>query len=59
MKFEFEEESVLPGGETTLHLEATPGSVCSVGVVDKSVNIIGGDHQLTSEKVSSHQKRLH
>ncbi|XP_041375396.1 pregnancy zone protein-like [Gigantopelta aegis] len=51
VKFEFQDESVVPGGETTLNLEATPGSVCSIGVVDKSVNIIGGDHQLTPEKV--------
>lgn len=51
VKMEFTEESVLPGTETNIRLEAAPGSVCGVGVVDKSVNILGGDHQITPEKV--------
>nr|KAG5694345.1 hypothetical protein BaRGS_035213 [Batillaria attramentaria] len=51
VKMEFSEKTVLPGAETKIQLEAAPGSVCGVGVVDKSVNILGGDHQITPEKV--------
>ena len=49
---EFSESSVAPGDETTIHLEAAAGSLCGIGVVDRSVNILGGDHQLTQEKAS-------
>ena len=48
---EFSKDTVLPGDEMTVHLEAAAGSVCGIGVVDKSVNILGGDHQITPEKV--------
>ncbi len=51
MKFDFLEKKVLPGGEATLRVKAEPGSVCSIGVVDKSINILGGEHQLTPNKV--------
>ena len=48
---EFSDKKVSPGEETSIHLEAAAGSVCGVGVVDKSVNILGGDHQITPKKV--------
>ena len=48
---DFTDEKVMPGEETTIRLKASAGSVCSVGVVDKSVNILGGDHQITPAKV--------
>ena len=49
---EFSDSMVQPGSETELKLEASTGSVCGVGVIDKSVNILGGDHQITPDKVS-------
>ena len=53
VKMEFADKTVAPGAETSIHLEAASGSVCGIGVVDKSVNILGGDHQITPKKVSS------
>ncbi|XP_067665112.1 alpha-2-macroglobulin-like protein 1 isoform X2 [Haliotis asinina] len=49
VNLEFLEKKVIPGMEATLRLQATPGSLCSVGVIDKSINILGGDHQLTPD----------
>ncbi|XP_025078478.1 murinoglobulin-1-like isoform X5 [Pomacea canaliculata] len=51
VKMQFSDETVLPGAETKISLSAAPGSLCSIGVVDKSVNILGGDHQITPETV--------
>ncbi|XP_050400640.1 alpha-1-macroglobulin isoform X3 [Patella vulgata] len=51
VSMEFTEEQVLPGATTGIKLEAAPGSLCSIGIVDKSVNILGGDHQITPEKL--------
>ncbi|GFS07416.1 alpha-2-macroglobulin-like protein [Elysia marginata] len=48
---EFNETTALPGQKVDLKLGAAPGSVCGVGVVDKSVNILGGDHQITPAQV--------
>ncbi|RUS82883.1 hypothetical protein EGW08_009348 [Elysia chlorotica] len=48
---EFNETRTLPGEKVELKLGAAPGSVCGVGVVDKSVNILGGEHQVTPDKV--------
>ncbi|XP_076465640.1 alpha-2-macroglobulin-like protein 1 isoform X2 [Babylonia areolata] len=51
VKMEFSDKKVMPGTETKIKLEASAGSVCGVGVVDKSVNILGGDHQITPAQV--------
>ncbi|GFO36086.1 alpha-2-macroglobulin-like protein [Plakobranchus ocellatus] len=51
VKLEFNESQALPGQRVNLNLDAAPGSVCGVGVVDKSVNILGGDHQITPVKI--------
>ncbi|ESO98655.1 hypothetical protein LOTGIDRAFT_238975 [Lottia gigantea] len=51
VSMEFNNDQVLPGAETIIKVEASPGSLCSIGVVDKSINILGGDHQLTPEKL--------
>lgn len=49
---EFNKSVVLPGENVDINLTASPGSVCAIGVVDKSVNILGGKHQITPEQVS-------
>jgi hypothetical protein len=43
----------LPGARTQLLVKADPGSLCAVGVVDKSVHVLGGSNQLTLGKVFS------
>lgn len=48
---DFVEKTVHPGNDVEIRLKADPGSLCSVGVVDKSINLLGGDHQITPEKV--------
>ncbi|BFZ02236.1 hypothetical protein BsWGS_05276 [Bradybaena similaris] len=51
VEMEFNKSVVLPGENVDINLTASPGSVCAIGVVDKSVNILGGKHQITSEQV--------
>ncbi|XP_063959301.1 alpha-2-macroglobulin-like isoform X2 [Lytechinus pictus] len=49
---EFLNERVIrPGQTASIALNARNGSLCALGVVDKSVHIIGGDNQLSKEKV--------
>ncbi|XP_033634887.1 uncharacterized protein LOC117296122 isoform X3 [Asterias rubens] len=50
---EFVDEEALPGDMTKLKIQAAPGSLCGVGVVDKSVQLLGGDNQLKRSKVFS------
>ncbi|KAL5004830.1 hypothetical protein ScPMuIL_018286 [Solemya velum] len=47
----FDENSVYPGSPATLRITADPGSLCSVGVVDKSITLLGGSNQLTPKQV--------
>ncbi|XP_074651835.1 murinoglobulin-1-like isoform X2 [Tubulanus polymorphus] len=49
----FEKEKALPGAPVNLKLNAAPGSLCSVGVVDKSVHLLKANKQLTPAKVVS------
>jgi len=49
----FDQDTVYPGNDVSFNLKASPGSLCSVGVVDKSINLLGGDHQLTPEQVTN------
>lgn len=53
VKLDFTEESNLPGVATPLHLQAAPGSVCSLHVLDKSVKLHGGDDRLDVNKVTN------
>jgi len=48
---EFIEESVLPGTNATILIRSEPGSYCSIGVVDKSIELLLNNDQLTPEKV--------
>ncbi|KAL3865380.1 hypothetical protein ACJMK2_042772 [Sinanodonta woodiana] len=60
VKMEFASTKVRPGEETMFRLQASPNSLCSVGMVDKSVNLMGGDHQLTPARVETvSTKRYH
>ncbi|XP_041464168.1 uncharacterized protein LOC446192 isoform X6 [Lytechinus variegatus] len=47
----FSDEEMMPGAETQIMIHAKPGSLCAVGVVDRSVHILGGDNQLKADKI--------
>ena len=49
----FDQTTVRPGHEATVRVSAAPGSLCSVGVVDKSINLLAGNHQITPDKLYS------
>ncbi|ELT94944.1 hypothetical protein CAPTEDRAFT_228650 [Capitella teleta] len=49
----FSHSERLPGARTQLLVKADPGSLCAVGVVDKSVHLLGGSNQLSLAKVFS------
>ncbi|KAL3865817.1 hypothetical protein ACJMK2_043167 [Sinanodonta woodiana] len=51
VKMEFVSAKVRPGEATAFKLHASPNSLCSVGMVDKSVSLLGGQHQLTPKDV--------
>ncbi|CAL1538258.1 unnamed protein product [Lymnaea stagnalis] len=51
VKMAFSETLVLPGNKININLKAEAGSVCGVGIVDKSVNILGGNHQITPDLI--------
>lgn len=55
---EFSEPEVEPGSETTLKVSAENGSLCGIGIVDKSVYVLGGENKLTPKKVKG-QRTLH
>ncbi|KAL5004832.1 hypothetical protein ScPMuIL_018288 [Solemya velum] len=48
---DFDEDSVYPGSPATLRITADPGSLCSVGVVDKSITLLGGNNFFTPKKI--------
>lgn len=48
---EFVKSPIKPGSNATIRVSGDPGSACSIGVVDKSIEILKADHQLTPEKV--------
>ncbi|XP_078509048.1 alpha-2-macroglobulin-like protein 1 [Lissotriton helveticus] len=49
----FSEEETLPGSEVTMHLQASPGSLCSIRAVDKSVLLLKPEAELSSSSVYS------
>ncbi|XP_071964431.1 pregnancy zone protein-like [Antedon mediterranea] len=48
---EFEEDMTRPGDKTTLLVQAAANSLCAVGIVDKSVQLLGTTNQLTDDRV--------
>lgn len=46
----FSKQRAKPGEEVDIELKASAGSLCSYGIVDKSVFLEGGDNQLTLDK---------
>ncbi|XP_051788065.1 alpha-2-macroglobulin-like protein 1 isoform X2 [Erpetoichthys calabaricus] len=53
VELKFSSSSELPGDDTKLHLQAKPGSLCSVSAVDKSVLLLDSSKQLTANSVYS------
>ncbi|XP_064607902.1 alpha-2-macroglobulin-like isoform X2 [Liolophura sinensis] len=51
VEMSFADSPVFPGDPATLQVSASPGSLCGIGVVDKSVLLLGGQNQLTLEQV--------
>lgn len=48
---EFVNSPIKPGTNATIRVSGDSGSACSIGVVDKSIELLKADHQLTPEKV--------
>ncbi|XP_064609342.1 murinoglobulin-2-like [Liolophura sinensis] len=51
VSFKFKKPKARPGKATTLRVNADSGSLCGIGVVDKSVHLAGTDNQMSPEKV--------
>ncbi|XP_070557715.1 alpha-2-macroglobulin-like isoform X2 [Ptychodera flava] len=51
VKLQFAEDETLPGASTQLEVTAAPGSLCAIGVIDKSVHLMKTGDQLTKDKV--------
>ncbi|MBN3294643.1 A2MG protein, partial [Polypterus senegalus] len=51
VELRFSSPRELPGGDTNLHLQAKPGSLCSVRSVDKSVLLMDSSHELTADVI--------
>ncbi|XP_039619902.1 alpha-2-macroglobulin-like protein 1 [Polypterus senegalus] len=51
VELRFSSPRELPGGDINLHLQAKPGSLCSVRSVDKSVLLMDSSHELTADVV--------
>ncbi|PIK48593.1 hypothetical protein BSL78_14524 [Apostichopus japonicus] len=49
----FQSEEVSPGDFTNLNINGDPGSLCAIGIVDRSVVLLGGDNRITTTKVFS------
>ncbi|KAJ1122213.1 hypothetical protein NDU88_000716 [Pleurodeles waltl] len=49
----FSEEETLPGSDVTMHLQASPGSLCSIRAVDKSVLLLKPEAEVSSSSVYS------
>nr|ACF39935.1 alpha2-macroglobulin [Cristaria plicata] len=58
VKMEFVSAKARPGEAAAFNLYASPNSLCSVGMVDKSVNLLGGEHQLTPKKVFDEVRKV-
>ncbi|XP_072167076.1 pregnancy zone protein-like [Diadema setosum] len=47
-----------PGENTSLEMFATPGSLCAISVVDRSVHLLAGNNQLQSSSVEGFVNRF-
>lgn len=47
----FNKDKVRPGANTKMTIEATPFSLCAIGMVDESVHLLGGNNQITPDKI--------
>lgn len=54
VEMKFAEEKQAPGAQATIQLTAEPQSLCSIGIVDKSVYLLDKGDLLTASKVSNH-----
>ncbi|XP_061179924.1 alpha-2-macroglobulin-like [Saccostrea echinata] len=53
VKMDFLNKSVRPGSNATIRVSADPQSSCSIGVVDKSIDLLKAGHQMTKKKFYS------
>nr|XP_034308643.1 pregnancy zone protein isoform X4 [Crassostrea gigas] len=53
VNMEFVNSPIKPGTNATIRVSGDSGSACSIGVVDKSIELLKADHQLTPEKFYS------
>ncbi|XP_078532594.1 alpha-2-macroglobulin-like [Lissotriton helveticus] len=51
VKIDFSAQKTLPASSVNLQVEASPGSLCALNVVDKSVLLMASGKELTAEKV--------
>ncbi|KAK6180007.1 hypothetical protein SNE40_012232 [Patella caerulea] len=51
VNLEFGTDKEYPGYETTLTLQAEPGSVCGLGVIDKTVTLLGQVNTITQSQL--------
>ena len=51
MEIAFNDDEECSGAVTSLRIKADAGSLCSVGVVDKNVHLLGGANTLTLQQV--------
>ncbi|KAM5140420.1 alpha-2-macroglobulin-like [Mantella aurantiaca] len=51
VKVSFSPDEVLPGSDVFLQVQATPGSLCGLRVVDQSVVLMKPERELTADKV--------
>ncbi|KAL4228080.1 Alpha-2-Macroglobulin [Mactra antiquata] len=51
VNYKFDESSVRPGDDLNYKIKASAGSTCFVGMVDKSVMLLGGSNQVTPKQV--------
>lgn len=52
----FNKNNVKPGSNTKMTIGATPFSLCAIGMVDKSVHLLGGNNQITPDKIFENLK---
>jgi len=53
VELRFSESEARPGSPMTFTVAAAPGSLCSVGMMDKSVSLLAGNKLVTPEMVGT------
>ncbi|ESP05271.1 hypothetical protein LOTGIDRAFT_227923 [Lottia gigantea] len=51
VEMEFGTEEEYPGYETSLTLQAAPGSICGLAVIDKSITLLGNTNDITQSQL--------